>query len=210
MAIGGRRPGGRPFRYRGSFFDGEAVIAFLDKKARRAFMKFGAYVRTAAKSSLKYQGKKKLATMGKLSARAGSPPAVHKSEQFPKSPLKNLIYFGYDESIKGVVIGPAILMGAKPAGNVTVPQGLEKGGGKVRVREWHLPLHYMQSLEMRTRLGGFGSSGWRPAGWYRADQTTPQQRRGRQMRVRLTSQSQFPFMAPALKRELPKLKSMFV
>ena len=117
------------------FFDSPKIIAKLEKGQRRALSRCGAYVRQTAKNSLKYKPVKS-------DAPAGSPPFVHRSERFtrttvnkktgasktrPTSPLKELLFFSYDEASKSVVIGPAIFRQASRK-NYLVPSVLEMGG----------------------------------------------------------------------------------
>jgi hypothetical protein len=95
-----------------NFFDKAAVTKGLDPAIRKALSKFGAFVRTRARSSLKYRTG---------ASAAGSPPSVHRSKGFtrkkkvkgavvqqPSSPLRELLFFSYDPEVKSVVIGPAI------------------------------------------------------------------------------------------------------
>ena len=118
---------------KGSFFDSEKVLKKLDAQTRRSLSKCGAFVRQTAKSSIKY---------GTKSAPAGSPPTARRSKAFvrttknkktgavksrPTSPLKELIYFAYDDTARSVVIGPALFRQSKTKGYL-VPTVLEKGG----------------------------------------------------------------------------------
>jgi len=99
---------------KGMFFDAPKVLSAVDAAARRVLSKFGAYVRTAAKSSIR---KRK-----RISA-AGSLPSSHVGL------LKKCIYFGYDAQHQSVVIGPTRLNKGGSA-----PETLEHGGTATIVR----------------------------------------------------------------------------
>lgn len=109
------------------FFDGKAVTDALAPAVKKALSKFGAFVRQRSKSSLKY---------GTGTGAPGKPPVVHASKGFtrkrtkkgvttaqPASPLRELIFFGYDPDKMSVVIGPAL--GGPRTG---APAALEAGG----------------------------------------------------------------------------------
>ena len=121
-----------------SFFDSAKVLKKLDSQTRRALSKCGAFVRQTAKNSIKY---------GLKSSPAGSPPTARRSKAFvrttknkktgatksrPTSPLKELIYFAYDDQARSVVIGPALFRQSKTKGYL-VPTVLEKGGSVLAV-----------------------------------------------------------------------------
>ena len=90
------------------FFDRKAVTAKVDRASRKVLSKFGAFVRTTAKSSIRKR---------KAVSKPGQPPSSHVGL------LRKLIYFGYDESRRSVVIGPTPLNGKAQA-----PPLLEYGG----------------------------------------------------------------------------------
>ena len=73
------------------FFDKPAVDKAVDAGTKRALSKFGAYVRTRAKTSIR---KRKAISV------PGNPPSSHTGH------LKKLIYFGYDQAKRSVVVGP--------------------------------------------------------------------------------------------------------
>lgn len=95
------------------FFDERAVRDALNKGTRRALSKFGAYVRTRAKSSIRKR---------KGVSKPGSPPSSHTGK------LKKYIYFGYDQRARSVVIG------AVPFSNSRAQELLEHGG-RTRLRQ---------------------------------------------------------------------------
>lgn len=135
---------------KGMFFDAPKVVRAVDAATRRVLSKFGAYVRTAARSSIRKR---------KKASAPGSPPSSHAGY------LKQFLYFGYDAAHRSVVIGPARLN--KTEG--TAPAALEYGGTATIVRR---------------------------------------QRSGKQTITRASIAAR-PFMAPALKQELPKLPAMW-
>ena len=91
------------------FFDSKAVTSAADRATRRVLSRFGAYVRTTARHSIR----KRRAT-----SRPGKPPSSHTGL------LRRFIYFGYDRGRKSVVIGPQRLN--RKAGDA--PAALEHGG----------------------------------------------------------------------------------
>lgn len=115
---------------KGNFFDRARVIQAMDRAARRNLSKFGAFVRTRARTSLRYRNKP---------SSAGSPPHVHKTLTRTKtskkgkvskqsvSPLRDFLFFAYDGSRKSVVIGPVKLNDRQGS----VPEVLEHGGSSV-------------------------------------------------------------------------------
>jgi hypothetical protein len=125
----------------GAFFDAKIVTNAADKATKKALSKAGAFVRTTAKSSLRY---------AKKSAMPGQPPKVHRggsmgyqrtttnkktgvSKTRSVSPLKELLFFAYVESSKSVVIGPRDFKGAAKR-SYKVPTIMELGGTVVQLR----------------------------------------------------------------------------
>jgi hypothetical protein len=96
------------FEIKKMFFDREAVKRKTDAATRRVLSKFGAYVRTTARHSIRKR---------KAVSRPGEPPSSHTGL------LKRFIFFGYDAGRKSVVIGPTPLHGTAEA-----PPLLEYGG----------------------------------------------------------------------------------
>ncbi len=90
------------------FFDRKAVASAADRATRKVLSKFGAFVRTTARHSIR---KRKAISV------PGQPPSSHVGL------LRNMIYFGYDPSRRSVVIGPTPLHGTAEA-----PPLLEYGG----------------------------------------------------------------------------------
>lgn len=95
---------------RRNFFDADAVIARLSKAERRVLGKFGAFVRRAARQSIRRR---------KGSAPSGRPPYSHAKGN---ASLKTIL-FAYDPAEHAVIIGPA---GFRKPGSV--PKVTELGG----------------------------------------------------------------------------------
>lgn len=109
------------YKMKSMFFDSKKVMDACDKATRKVLSKFGAYVRTSAKSSIRPGGKNQAVS------RPGEPPRSHTGL------LKRFILFGYDTSAHSVVIGPARL------GNTKSPDAtetLEYGGYAKVSRQW--------------------------------------------------------------------------
>jgi len=100
-------------RLKDMFFDRHVVIAAVDNAKRKVLSKAGAFIRTAAKTSIRKR---------KGSAPPGAPPHSHEGS------LRRLILFGYDRANDSVVVGP---VGFKKS---TAPSVLEYGGDTVVLR----------------------------------------------------------------------------
>lgn len=94
-----------------NFFDRDKVQRAVDKSMRQSLSKFGAFVRTRSRSSIRKR---------KKPSPPGSPPSSHTGL------LKKFIYFSYDEASKTVVIGPMAFRAS-----ATAPELLEYGGAGV-------------------------------------------------------------------------------
>ena len=81
---------------KGLFFDSKKVIDATTKAERKVFSRFGAFVRRAARSSIRRR---------KRVSEPGKPPSSHTGL------LKRFIFFAYDLGRRSVVIGPARLSG---------------------------------------------------------------------------------------------------
>ena len=90
------------------FFDTAKVAKAVSNSTRKVLSKFGAFVRTTARHSIRKR---------KAVSQPGQPPSSHVGL------LKKLIYFGYDPTRRSVVIGPTPLHGTAEA-----PPLLEYGG----------------------------------------------------------------------------------
>ena len=76
--------------FRANFFDSSSVINAVDKATRKALSKFGAFVRTSARGSIRRR---------KGVSKPGQPPYAHQGD------IKEIL-FAYDSQSKSVVIGP--------------------------------------------------------------------------------------------------------
>ncbi len=94
-------------RIKDLFFDRAAVARAVDGTKRKVLSKAGAFIRTAARTSIRKR---------KKSAPPGSPPHSHEGS------LRRLILFGYDRAADSVVVGP---VGVKKS---VAPKTLEHGG----------------------------------------------------------------------------------
>ena len=109
------------------FFDRDKVRKRTDTGTRRVLSRFGAYVRTTAKHSIRKR---------KRISDPGEPPSSHTGL------LRRFIFFGYDRNRRSVVIGPMRLnqkVGDAPAaleygGTSTVVEGLRRRRRKRRIR----------------------------------------------------------------------------
>ncbi len=94
-------------RIKDLFFDRAAVTDAVDAAKRKVLSKAGAFIRTAARTSIRNR---------KGSAPPGKPPHSHEGS------LRRLILFGYDRASDSVVVGP---VGFKRS---SAPNVLEYGG----------------------------------------------------------------------------------
>ena len=94
------------------FFDRKAVTGAVDRATRRVLSRFGAFVRTTAKHSIRKR---------KAISQPGNPPSSHVGH------LRRLIFFGYEPAARSVVIGPTPFRGPAEA-----PPLLEYGGAARR------------------------------------------------------------------------------
>lgn len=78
-------------RIKDMFFDRHVVMAAVGNAKRKVLSKAGAFIRTAAKTSIRKR---------KGSAPPGAPPHSHEGS------LRRLILFGYDKPNDSVVVGP--------------------------------------------------------------------------------------------------------
>jgi hypothetical protein len=108
------------------FFDSPRVLAGVDRARRRVLSRFGAFLRTAARSSIRKR---------KGASAPGKPPSSHTGI------LRRFLFFAWDPFARSVVVGPAavnqVFFGGdgKPLAGGTVPEVLERGGS-IHVLEW--------------------------------------------------------------------------
>ncbi|MCC7409353.1 MAG: hypothetical protein IT442_14920 [Phycisphaeraceae bacterium] len=118
--------------FKALLFDRPAVLSAVDKATRRVLSRFGAFVRTTARHSIRRK---------KGASAPGSPPHSHEGS------LRRLIYFGYDPSKRSVVVGPV------PFGKGEAPALLEHGGTTTLKRRGKtLAAHYRQRSFMGPAL----------------------------------------------------------
>lgn len=108
-----------------TFFDKALLTKRLDPATKRALIKFGKFVRVAAKSSIRPGGK------GNQTSAPGEPPRSHTGV------LRKMMLYAFDDRVKSVVIGPA-LTGRKNVAAVLEYGGQEKAGKS------RLPRPYMR------------------------------------------------------------------
>lgn len=190
------------------FFDRRAVIDRIGRARAAVLSKAGAFIRRGAKGKIRY---------AKSASKPGSPPHAHESKKGGKdSPLRELIYFAYDDHTNSVVIGPMPFRGTP-----IVPRVLELGGTS--------PGHKNPLRRIR-RVGGGGEiriDG--PAGrttkknrfgavvTYAKLRTQAQVDRANRLQEELygpltigpVSIAARPYMGPALEENLPKLPPLF-
>jgi hypothetical protein len=120
-------------QFRASFFDTRAVTSAVDRATRRVLSKFGAFVRTRSRSSIRSR---------RRISEPGQPPSSHTGL------LKRFIYFGYERDRKSVVVGPAKL-------NKPDPRVLEllEFGGRTRRRNLRTKQLEMQNYRARPFMG---------------------------------------------------------
>ncbi|MGE0606562.1 MAG: hypothetical protein AB7O62_05485 [Pirellulales bacterium] len=103
-------------RIKTQFFDRQAVMNATTRAERKVLSRFGAFVRTTARSSIRKR---------KKPAAPSQPPSSHTGL------LKRNIFFAYESDRANVVIGP-IRLNAK---NTNAPETLEHGGAATVVRK---------------------------------------------------------------------------
>lgn len=170
------------------FFDRRAVTSAADKGMVRALSKFGAFVRRAAQTSMRYR---------KGPSQPGQPPSAHKSKQLAAlkkmgrakhngALLRELLFFTYDPSTRSVVVGP---LGFKTKGT-PVPALHEFGGSRMAASN---EVMAVKNPAGRDEKGRFYS-------------------RGVQL-VKIGGKTirypKRPFMAPALDKMLPRFAQTF-
>jgi hypothetical protein len=96
-------------RIKSLFFDRDKVKNAVDLVTRKNLSQAGAFVRTAAQTSMRYS---------KKSAEPGEPPKAHRGNPL----LRKLLFFSYDASSRSVVIGPLKFKTG------IVPRVMEEGG----------------------------------------------------------------------------------
>lgn len=96
-----------------NFFDRGSVIRSVNQANMKNLKRFGAFVRTSARGSIRKR---------KGASAPGKPPHSHVGT------LKRFIYFGFDRSSDSVAIGPVLTNGGG-----TAPRSLEHGGRSLAI-----------------------------------------------------------------------------
>jgi len=99
------------------FFDRKAVMAPMDRARRQVLSRAGALIRGIARRSMKQVGP------NTPPSAPGTPPRSRKGL------LKKFLYYVYDPTTKGVIVGPALLSGRRS----TIIPALHEHGGTARV-----------------------------------------------------------------------------
>lgn len=178
----------------------------MTKARRRILSKAGAWVRTAARSSLRRR---------KKPSQPGTPPSVH-AESSARATLKK-IYFAYDPPNDSVVIGPEKLnqVNFNIAGVRTSVPNVHEFGGTIAIREWMFTALDERTIDIVERYPS--SFNWLDE-WTRRDlrwKMTSRKRKwtlakfGVKTRVRNANYPARPFMQPALKKVAPKFPDLF-
>lgn len=94
------------------FFDKPHVVAKIGDAKRKFLSKAGAFIRISMRRLIRRR---------RRPATPGSPPSSHEGT------LRDLIFFGYDDRLQSVVVGPSIDRASKRH-KPTVPNLLEFGG----------------------------------------------------------------------------------
>lgn len=160
------------------FFDRQAVIDAIGKGKAAALRRFGGYLATVAKRSMRYR---------KGASAPGQPPSAHKDANLARKKklgfskhngalLREFLYYAFDPTTESVVVGPQGFR--TKGGGMTVPQ-LHEYGGTVPANG---RLMVVKNKPGRDVKGRFVSAGERI--------------------IRLTGSIRYPkrpYMAPALK-----------
>jgi hypothetical protein len=188
------------------FFDRQRVIDRIGRAAARTLAKAGAFIRRTAKGKIRYT---------QSPSKPGSPPHGHRGKH-GASPLRELIYFAFDERTRSVVVGPT------PFGGLSdVPRTLELGG---RIAARKNPLRRVRRVGDggEIRLDGRASKTTKRNRFgalvtYARLRTAAQAERANQLQELLygpltigpVSIAARPYMGPSLEENLPKLPPLW-
>jgi hypothetical protein len=188
------------------FLDRQRIIDRIGRAAARTLSKAGAFIRRSAKGKIRY---------AKSPSKPGSPPHGHRGK-YGQSPLRELIFFAFDERTSSLVVGPT------PFGGMSdVPRTLELGGTTRGLRN---PLRRIRRVgdggEIRldgthgrtTKRNRFGAMVT-----YTKLRTAAQAARANQLQEVLygpltigpASIAARPYMGPSLEENLPKLPPLW-
>jgi len=111
------------------FFDRNTVMRRIDKDKRRNLSKFGAFVRTRARSMLNRSGND-----GKVVSEPGEPPRLQTGL------LRGTIFFAFDRDRESVIIGPNAIPNLGGGANM---EALQEGGMILIKRGWATDRKYV-------------------------------------------------------------------
>lgn len=182
--------GGRSF----VFFDAKEIMATVDKATRQNLSKFGAYVRSDARRSIRKRKK---------------PSAPYKPPSSHVGTLKKGILFGYDKARDSVVVGPV----KNRSGNAA--QALEHGGTTVikspKPREYKVfrvgeggPIRDANGKERFVRLRTEAQARRATELWNREMKRSAVAETVKTRRI-----APRPYMTPAFQRNLPHVPDLF-
>jgi hypothetical protein len=188
------------------FFDRRAVIDRIGRANVAVLSKAGAFIRRSAKGKIRY---------AKSPSKPGSPPHGHRG-RYGQSPLRELIYFAYDDRTNSVVIGPTPFHGT-----AIVPRTLELGGTAAGRKN---PLRRIRKVGSggEVRIDGRPSKTTKRDRWghvvtYAKMRTQAQADRANQLQEQLygplvigpMSIAARPYMGPSLEENLPRLPPLW-
>jgi hypothetical protein len=178
------------------------VIAKMDKTERKVLSKFGAYVMTASRRSMRSGGKK-----GKAS-RPGEPPRSHSANGLRRG--HHAVQFGYDISSRSVIIGPEKMNHVVHNASGTIPEILEFGGTLSVFEERYLSSS-SETPWFRVDLRYRNRKAWLRYTQENGGEGIAADRRGvrRQLRLRPIRIAARPYMAPAYTKTRSRLMPLW-
>jgi hypothetical protein len=194
------------YNARDFFFDRPRIVAALSKPKRKALSKAGAFVRTAARSSLRRR---------KGPSSPGSPPSVH-APSGERASLKTIL-FAYDAQRDSVVVGPVKLNQVNfktDGGRISIP-ALHEFGGELGIREWKFTALDERTYEMvrdnPTAANFLDVWSRRDLRWRMTSRKRPWSLMtlGVQTRMRKAKYPARPFMRPALESVSDRFSDLF-
>jgi hypothetical protein len=141
------RKGTPMFRVTQLFFDRPIVQRYLDKKTRYVFARFGAFVRNAARWSMKNAPKPRWVTrfgvkmLESVASKPGQPPYSRLGL------IKKFLFYSLDPGQRSVVIGPV----RTNARSINVPHVLEYGGRSKAVQFTAKKKHEYRPVRVKAR-----------------------------------------------------------
>jgi hypothetical protein len=177
------------------FFDRDVVKRYIGAKNAAAMGRIGAYIRTRARTSMRYR---------KRASLPGQPPSAHTGLLRGKSGQGG-IDFSFDPSTYSLVVGPIKLNKVyfNRAGEpITgpVPNVLEFGGDIHVLEVWK-----GVRRDVRGKFATWNNAVTRTGTWVRADLRRKSKLSHRRKRLRRVHIQARPYMRPALMKELPNI-----